>query len=56
MPLLRGKSDATVSANIRELYHANQDRAKPRPRAQIVAIAMRAAGRTKPSKTKARGG
>ncbi len=56
MPLSKGKSDATVSKNIRELYAANKGRDKPRPRAQIVAIAMHAAGRSKPHKTMARGG
>lgn len=45
MPLKSGSSQKTISANIRELYHANADRSKPRPRAQIVAIAMRKAGK-----------
>ena len=41
MPLKPGKSDATVAANIRELLKAG------RPRAQAIAIAMRAAGRSR---------
>lgn len=56
MPLVKGKSDKAVSANIRELYAANKDRSTPRPRKQIVAIAMRMAGRHKPGKTMMRGG
>lgn len=38
MPLLPGKQN--VSRNIRELYHANESKSKPRPRAQIIAIAL----------------
>lgn len=41
MPLRKGKSDRTVSANIRELRKAG------RPQDQAVAIAMREAGRSK---------
>lgn len=48
MPLAKGSSQKTISSNIRELYAANADRPKPRPRAQIIAIAMRAAGKTRP--------
>lgn len=41
MPLKKGKSDATVSANIAELVHAGHQHD------QAVAIAMREAGRSK---------
>jgi hypothetical protein len=40
MPLKKGKSKKTISTNIEELYEANAGRSKPRPRAQIVAIAL----------------
>ena len=43
MPLKRGSSDKTVAANIRTEMHAGK------PQAQAVAIAMRAAVRSKPS-------
>jgi hypothetical protein len=36
MPLKKGKSQATISANIRELSHS----ATKRPREQIIAIAL----------------
>ena len=42
MPLAKGKSDKTVSENIRREIHAGK------PQAQAIAIAMRAAGRSKP--------
>ena len=41
MPLLPGKSDKAVSANISELVHSG------RPQKQAVAIAMSKAGRTR---------
>lgn len=40
MPLKPGSDNATVSGNIRELYDANKTKAKPRPKKQIVAIAL----------------
>jgi hypothetical protein len=42
MPLKRGASKATISANIRELHHS----ATKRPNKQIVAIALSQARRT----------
>ncbi len=48
MPLRSGKSQTVISDNIKELYHANANRSKPRPRNQIIAIAMRKAGKSKP--------
>lgn len=42
MPLKRGKSAKTISANIRRETHAG------RPKAQAIAIAMHKAGKTKP--------
>jgi hypothetical protein len=44
MPLLKGKSDSIVSANISEL------RKSGRPEAQAVAIALREAGRSNKAK------
>ena len=44
MPLRKGKSKATISANIRELRHSG------RPQRQSVAIAMRAAGKSRRKK------
>ena len=41
MPLKKGKSDAAVSYNIRELVHSG------RPQRQAKAIAMREAGRSR---------
>jgi len=42
MPLKKGKSQKVISANIKELYHANDEKpkGKKRKRDQIVAIAM----------------
>jgi hypothetical protein len=42
MPLRKGRSSKTVSANISELVHSG------RPQKQAIAIAMRSAGRPKP--------
>ena len=44
MPLKRGKSKATVSANIRELRHSG------RPQKQAIAIAMNVAGKSRKKK------
>jgi len=44
MPLKKGSSPATVSANVRELISSG------RPQAQAVAIALRTAGKPKPKK------
>lgn len=44
MPLKKGKSNKTISANIEELV------AEGYPRDQAIAIAMREAGRKKPTK------
>ena len=41
MPLKRGKSQATISANISELRHSGY------PQKQAVAIAMHKAGKTR---------
>lgn len=41
MPLKKGKSDKTVSANVRELMKSG------RPQKQAVAIALRSAGRSR---------
>lgn len=49
MPLKRGRSQATISANIREL------RASGRPQKQAVAIALDAARRSGGKKGKKRG-
>ena len=48
MPLKPGKSRAAFESNVRELYAANKDKAKPRSRAQILAIAY-AEKRRKPA-------
>jgi hypothetical protein len=42
MPLKRGKSQKTISANIRELVDSG------RPQKQAVAISMRQAGKARP--------
>ena len=44
MPLRKGKGKTTISANIRELRHSG------RPQRQSVAIAMRAAGKSRRKK------
>ena len=41
MPLLKGKSDSVISANIRELRNSGK------PEAQAIAIAYSKAGRSK---------
>ncbi len=43
MPLKRGKSQAVISANIRELEHSQTKAGKGRSHAQNVAIAMKTA-------------
>jgi hypothetical protein len=47
MPLRKGKSKADISANIRELWHANERKKKKRSRDQIIAIAMSVAGKAR---------
>ena len=44
MPLMSGKSDKIVSANIKELVKSGM------PQRQAIAVAMRKAGRAKPDK------
>lgn len=46
MPLKKGKSKETISANIRELMHSG------RPQKQAVAIAMHEAGMSRKRKRK----
>jgi hypothetical protein len=50
MPLKPGKSRGAFEANVRELTAANKGKAKPRSRAQILAIAY-AEKRMKPKRT-----
>ena len=59
MPLKKGKSQKTISANIRELYKDNKKSGKEkgaggkaRPKSQIVAIALSMAGKTRKTKKK----
>ena len=47
MPLKRGSSQATISANIRELSRSKTKRGKARTHAQNVAIAMKQAGKSR---------
>lgn len=46
MPLAKGSSNKVVSSNIRELIQSG------RPQKQAIAIAMKEAGRSKPSTPK----
>ena len=54
MPLKKGSSQETISANIKELHHTNAERIKegelPRPNKQIVAIALSKAGKSNKKK------
>jgi hypothetical protein len=57
MPLKKGSSKKTISANIRELYKDNKKTGKargqggkPRSRAQIIAIALSQAGKSRKKK------
>ncbi len=47
MPLKKGKSQAVISANIRELERSQTAAGKRRTHAQNVAIAMKEAGKQK---------
>lgn len=54
MPLKKGSSQKTISANIRELYADNKKTGKargqggkPRSRKQIIAIALSVAGKSR---------
>jgi hypothetical protein len=53
MPLKSGSSKETISSNISELYHANASKSpdKKRGRAQIIAIAMANARKSKGKKS-----
>lgn len=44
MPLIKGKSQKVISANIRELIHSG------RPKKQAIAIAMSKAGKSRKDK------
>jgi len=48
MPLRKGKSNAVVSSNIRELMHSG------RPQKQAVAIAMKKAGKARGQKKRSK--
>lgn len=57
MPLKKGSSKKTISANIRELYKDNKKTGKargaggtPRSRKQIIAIALSTAGKSRKKK------
>jgi len=57
MPLKKGSSQKTISANIRELYKDNKKKGKargqggkPRSKAQIIAIALSQAGKSRKRK------
>jgi len=59
MPLKKGSSQKTISANIRELMRDNKKTGKargqggkPRSRKQILAIALSVAGKTRKGATK----
>jgi hypothetical protein len=59
MPLKKGSSQKTISANIRELVRDNKKTGKargqggkPRSRKQILAIALSVAGKTRKGGTK----
>jgi hypothetical protein len=47
MPLKKGSSRKTISSNIRELEHSQTKAGKSRSHRQNVAIAMKAAGKSK---------
>lgn len=55
LPLAKGSSQKTISKNIKELYDTNKERLdageKPRPRKQIIAIALNKAGKSKKKKS-----
>lgn len=47
MPLKRGKSQKTISANIRELEHSTTKAGQQRSHKQNIAIALRMAGKSR---------
>lgn len=47
MPLKKGSSKKTISANIRELEHSKTKRGKKRTHKQNVAIALKKAGKSR---------
>ena len=55
LPLAKGSSQKTISKNIKELYDTNKERLdageKPRPRKQIIAIALNKAGKSNKKST-----